>query len=143
MKEKQGDAMPVTGIPLRILVVDDNRDAGETLTQLLEASGFAVRYVEDAPAAVAEARNFAPDLAVLDIGLPTTDGYQLAKQLRSLPEGSALGLIALSGYGDDQDERKSAEAGFSVHMTKPVRIGELVAAINTIINNGGRLTCGS
>lgn len=126
-----------------ILVVDDNRDAGETLAQLLAASGFSVRFVEDANAALDEVRSFTPRLAVLDIGMPGTDGYQLARKLKSLPEGSDMALIALSGYGDQSDDVRSGEADFAMHMTKPVRIRDLVAAITHLLDDGKRLTCGS
>lgn len=131
MKEEQQRDAQSTRPSCRILVVDDNRDAGETLAQLLAANGFTTRYVDDGNAALAELRTFAPQLAILDIGLPTIDGYELARQMKSLPEGSGLPLIAVSGYADEGDDRTSA---FSRHMVKPVRIEELLEAIDTLID---------
>lgn len=123
----------VSGPPWRVLVVDDNRDAGETLAQLLAASGFEVRYAPDGESALDEARLFAPELAILDIGLPFMDGYELARRMKAMNDGNNVALIALSGYVDGCGLAAGRESGFDRHMTKPVRVAELVEAINTLI----------
>lgn len=114
----------------RILIVDDNRDAGETLSELLKASGYDCRHSVDGISALEEARRFAPDIAILDIGLPGMDGYTLAGCLRRLWGGEQLSLIALSGYGEGADAVHALEAGFDRHVTKPARLSDLLALIN-------------
>lgn len=114
----------------RILIVDDNRDAGETLSELLKVSGYDCRYAVDGISALEEARRFAPDIAILDIGLPGMDGYTLAGRLRELPGGEQLSLIALSGYGEGADAVHALEAGFDRHVTKPAHLSALLAVIN-------------
>ena len=133
MKEEQVAQHPVEPGAARILVVDDNLDAGETLIQLLSANGFAVRHVPDGNGALLAVNDFSPDLAILDIGLPDMDGYSLAGRLRALPDNSRLPLVALSGYGEGSDVAHAREAGFDRHLTKPVRIAELIGVINTLL----------
>lgn len=131
MKEGEGAAAPGTGKRAkRILIVDDNRDAGETLTELLKASGYDCRYAADGFSALEEAALFAPDIAILDIGLPGMDGYTLAGRLRELAGGDHLSLIALSGYGEGADAVHAMEAGFDRHVTKPTHLSDLLAIIN-------------
>lgn len=104
---------------LRILVCDDNEDGAETLATLLELAGHEVRVCHDGPGTLAAAAAFAPDVCLLDIGLPKgMDGYEVARRLRA--EGHAAVLVALTGYGQDDDRRRSAEAGFQAHLVKPV-----------------------
>jgi PAS domain S-box-containing protein len=110
--------------PLRVLVVDDNEDATETLTDLLELWGHGVRTAHDGRAALAAAEEYAPDVVLLDIGLPGMDGYEVAVHLRSRPECAAR-LVAVTGYGQEEDRRRSREAGFDLHLTKPVDPEEL------------------
>jgi CheY-like chemotaxis protein len=105
--------------PLRVLVVDDNLDAAETLTVLLQMWGHDVRAAQDGPAALALARVEPPDVALLDIGLPGMDGYALARALREARPDRIL-LVALTGYGHEEDRRRSQEAGFTHHLVKPV-----------------------
>lgn len=114
----------------RILIVDDNRDAGETLSELLKASGYDCRYAVDGFSALDEARRFAPDIAILDIGLPGMDGYTLAGHLREMARVGRLSLIALSGYGEGADAINALEAGFDRHVTKPAHFSDLLAIIN-------------
>ncbi len=104
----------------RVLVVDDNRDAAESLSQLLKMKGHDVRAVFDGPTALDAARSFHPDVILLDIGLPRMDGYEVARRLRDQPELSHTCLVALTGYGRDEDRRRSEQAGFDFHLVKPV-----------------------
>ncbi len=113
----------------RILVVDDNVDAAESLRMLLEGLGHEVEVVNDGREAVGAAQRLRPDVILLDIGLPGMDGFHIARALRTLPETSAARLIALSGYGQERDREKSRAAGFDLHLVKPVDPSKLTAAI--------------
>ncbi len=115
----------------RILVVDDNIDAAESLGALLRCLGADVTTVHDGPAAIEALRTQKPVAAVLDIGMPGMDGYELARRVRSSPNGADLTLIALTGWGNDEDRRRSREAGIDHHLVKPVdlhRLEDLLAA---------------
>ena len=118
---------PATAPGLRVLVVDDNIDAAELLAEALQAAGHATRVAHDAPQALAAARSFAPQVAVLDIGLPVMDGYELAARLRA--EGLAPRLMAVTGYGQETDRERSRAAGFERHLVKPIDLDELLAAL--------------
>ncbi|HYU35621.1 MAG TPA: response regulator [Thermoanaerobaculia bacterium] len=107
----------------RILVVDDNRDSAESLALLLELQGHEAQIAFEGPAALAIARTFNPDFVLLDIGLPGMDGYEVARRLRE--EGSASRLVALTGYGLDEDRQRSLDAGFDDHLVKPVSLEDL------------------
>jgi signal transduction histidine kinase/ActR/RegA family two-component response regulator len=108
---------------LKILVVDDNRDAAETLAEVLSGAGHRVRVAFDGPSAIALAQEFGPDLAFLDIGLPVMDGYELARRLRALPNDlAALRLVAVTGYGQPSDRERAHAAGFDAHLVKPVSL---------------------
>jgi PAS domain S-box-containing protein len=110
-----------TGTPTRrILVVDDNRDAAESLALLLQLMGHETRAVYDGLEAVEAAKKFHPDVVLLDIGLPKLDGYQAAARIRALQRDKRLTLVALTGWGMGEDLRRSDEAGFDAHMVKPV-----------------------
>jgi signal transduction histidine kinase len=122
-------ALAQPGQAVRVLVVDDNQDAALLTLQALEAHGYQARIAFDGPAAIKEARAFQPDVALLDIGLPVMDGYETARQLRRQPGGEALKLVALTGYGQESDRQRSREAGFDEHLTKPVSLGRLIAAV--------------
>jgi CheY-like chemotaxis protein len=111
----------------RILVVDDNQDAAELLTLTLEASGHVVHTSFDGPAALQALQEFRADAAVLDIGLPGMDGYELAKQIRR--EHGAIRLIALTGYGQPNDVELSRAAGFDAHLVKPVEVRLVLQAL--------------
>lgn len=113
----------------RVLVVDDNRDAAESLAALLELEGFTVRTVHDGRAALAAAQSWQPHSVVLDIGLPEMDGYQVATALRAQLADRAPHLIALTGYGQAADRERTRAAGFERHLIKPVEHAELVAAL--------------
>jgi len=119
------------GIARRILVADDNEDAATSLATYLEMAGHQVRVAADGAQAVALAREFLPDVAILDIAMPVTDGLAAARALRTLPGGPRMLLLALSGFGHDADSQRSAEAGFDEHLVKPVdldRIDRIIAA---------------
>ena len=113
----------------RVLVVDDNIDAAEMLGQLLSASGHDVKVVHDPAAALSAAENFRSEVAVLDVGLPVMDGYELAALLRAQPGASHCRLIALTGYGQDNDLSRSERAGFEAHLVKPVDTARLLALV--------------
>ncbi|HJS09260.1 MAG TPA: response regulator, partial [Pirellulales bacterium] len=105
---------------LRVLVVEDNVDAANSLSQLLQRVGCTTQVANDGSSAVATAREFRPDVVLLDIGLPGIDGYGVARQLCQTPELGAMRLIAISGYGQEQDRERSRQAGFDHHLVKPV-----------------------
>ena len=109
----------------RILVVDDNRDGAESLALLLRAGGHAVRTAHDGAEALEAARAFRPQIVFLDIGLPGMDGYEAARRLRQEPGMEKGLLVALTGYGQEEDRRKALEAGFNVHLVKPADINTL------------------
>ena len=104
----------------RIMIVDDNADAAETLGLLLQAHGHLVEVFNDPVSALAQAERMRPDIAVLDIGLPVLDGYQLAARLRALLHDHPCRLVALTGYGQEADLARSAAAGFGRHLVKPI-----------------------
>jgi signal transduction histidine kinase len=115
----------------RILVVDDYPLAAEALMKMLQLAGHDVRIAQDGPSAMEEVRCRRPEIVLLDIGLPGMDGYEVAQSIRRLPGMDELVLIALSGYAQDEDRRRSREAGFNYHLTKPVdpdALGQLISA---------------
>jgi CheY-like chemotaxis protein len=104
----------------RVLITDDNRDAADTLGRLVRAWGHPVRVAYDGPAAIAAARDFRPRVVLLDIGLGGMTGYEVAGHLRHEPGLDGVRLIALTGFGQEEDRRRSKEAGFDHHVVKPV-----------------------
>jgi PAS domain S-box-containing protein len=116
----------------RILVVDDNDDAGELLAEMLRSVGHVVVTALDGPRALEIARTFTPEVAVLDIGLPLMDGYQLAAALRER-FGASLRLLAVTGYGQEQDRRHAIDAGFECHLVKPVSLQKVLAAVEVAV----------
>ena len=115
-----------------ILVVDDNVDAAESIADFLRELGYGIAIAHDGPSALSIAKTFRPDICLVDIGLPVMDGYELARRLRAsrdLPEGARI--IALTGYGQDADRQRSTEAGFDVHLVKPVSLDVLT---RTVVN---------
>jgi PAS domain S-box-containing protein len=109
----------------RVLIVDDNRDAAESLSMLLELSGHEVRVAHLGSAALTLAQSLRPDIALLDIGMPDLSGYEVARALRLEPWATDLQLIALTGWGQDEDRRRALEAGFDYHLTKPIDLDQL------------------
>ncbi|HUQ73224.1 MAG TPA: ATP-binding protein [Burkholderiales bacterium] len=118
-------ASPPQRVSARILIVEDNEDARTSLARLLALSGHSVDTAENAAAGLAAAARGEHDVALLDIGLPDLDGYELARRLRRTPGGDKLRLIALTGYGRDEDRATALEAGFDEHLTKPVALERL------------------
>jgi PAS domain S-box-containing protein len=110
---------------LRVLVVEDNRDASEALAMLLEMYGHDATVFSDGPKAIEAASKTAFDLALLDIGLPGMDGYEVARRIRMLPNAKSMQLVALTGYGQETDKQRALAAGFDEHLTKPVKIEQL------------------
>ncbi len=110
---------------LRVLVVDDNADAAELMATALQMMGHSARAALDGPAALVIAASFHPDVALLDLGLPVMDGYELARHLRELPGLASIRLIAVTGYSQEEDRRQAAAAGFERFLVKPIQIEEL------------------
>jgi len=121
---------------VRVLVVDDNADVAELLSEALTDAGFETAVAFDARAALELWRQFGPHAAVLDVGLPEVDGYDLAKSLRD-EHGSTPTLIAATGYGGQQDRKRAAEAGFDCHFVKPVSVRDLVGALDERVARSG------
>jgi len=111
--------------PRRVLLVDDNHDSAESLAALLRVLGHDVTAAYDGRGAIAAARLAQPELVLLDIGMPDMSGYEVARQLRAEPGLNATTLIALTGYGSDDDRRKSRAAGFDGHLVKPIDFEDL------------------
>jgi CheY-like chemotaxis protein len=110
---------------LRVLVVEDNRDGAEMLATLLGVFGCEARVVSDAPAGLLALHDFVPDVALLDIGLPGIDGHELARRIRRQPGFEGLPLVAISGWGREEDKKRARDAGFDHHLTKPTSPDEL------------------
>jgi CheY-like chemotaxis protein len=116
----EGAASSAEAAARRVLVVDDNRDAADTLALLLELMGHVTRTAHDGPAALEAARAFGPDIVLLDIGLPHMNGYEVCRRLRESPWGREAFVVALTGWGQAEDQRNASEAGFDRHLVKPV-----------------------
>ena len=125
-------ALPAQATTLRgqrVMVVDDNRDAAESLAQLLELDDNQTLVASDGEAALANLAGFAPDVVLMDIGMPGMDGYDTARHLRALPAGAHAVLVAVSGWGSPEHRHKSASAGFDGHLVKPVDYAELARIV--------------
>jgi PAS domain S-box-containing protein len=117
----------------RILVVDDNRDAATSLATLLEITGHETFTAHDGPTALEAIERHRPDVVLLDIGLPRLNGYEVCRRVRELPWGEDVTLIALTGWGQEEDRRKSHEAGFDGHLVKPVEYAALVSLLDSVV----------
>ncbi len=120
---------PAAAVARKVMVVDDLAASADTLQVLLEMEGFEVRVANDGPAALDLARQFCPEVVVLDIGLPGMDGFEVARRLRDLPESRDAVLIALTGYGEAESRARSRQAGFDHHVVKPADINELLLLV--------------
>jgi CheY-like chemotaxis protein len=121
---------------MRVLVVEDNPKAADSLAALLRQAGHEVEVATDGPAAVSAAENQHPDVVLLDIDLPGLCGWEVAKTLRALPADKRPLLVALTGYGDDEDHRRSREASIDLHLTKPVdpdRLQQLLGRFRSFV----------
>ena len=117
----------------RILVVDDNADAAQTLAELLQVIGYEARTAPDATVALQVLEEFQPQLALLDIGLPQVDGYELAGLIRQRPAGKDVRLVALTGYGQESDRARALAAQFDEHLVKPVGIDRLTEVLQRFL----------
>ncbi len=122
-------AAPAPTRSRRVLVVDDNADAAHTLAAALELHGHVTHIGYDAASALAAAEVFGPEVALLDLGLPEMDGYELARRLRGHPRLGGIRIVAVTGYGQSTDRERTAAAGFDDHFVKPVDLDALLAAI--------------
>jgi CheY-like chemotaxis protein len=113
------------GRSVRVLLVEDNLDAARTLAELLELLGHEVRMAHDGPTALAIAAGYRPEVVLLDLGLPVMDGYEVARRLRQEAGLGEVRLVALTGYGQEEDRRRASEAGFDHHLVKPVELGAI------------------
>jgi PAS domain S-box-containing protein len=118
--------------PRRILVVDDNVDAAESLAMLLQLAGHTTEAVHSGPAALEAVRAFKPEVVFLDIGLPGMNGYEVAQKLREEPDTSGTVLVALTGWGTEDDRQKAKDHGFDHHLTKPAEAAHVAALLATL-----------
>ncbi len=123
------------GTRRRVLVVDDNVDAAESLATLLQLSGHEASLAYDGEAAITMAKLVRPDVVLLDIGLPKLSGHDAARAIREQPWGRPMVLVALTGWGQDEDRRKSEAVGFDHHLVKPVDVDALMTLLDTLPNN--------
>lgn len=127
---------PSTPRARHILIVEDNADGRESLQFLLKMQGHQVDVAEDGQQGVEMILTLKPDVAVVDIGLPLLDGYQVSRQVRAAPDGDKIFLVALSGYGRPEDRQRVLEAGFNAHLVKPLDLVQLTGLLNSLPPNG-------
>src|SRR6185369_7379226 len=113
----------------RILIVDDNVDSADSLAMLLEITGNQTYLAHDGVEAIESIEKYRPEVVLLDIGLPKLDGHEVCRRVREQPWGKDIRIIALTGWGQDDDRRKSEEAGFNGHLVKPVDYDKLLALL--------------
>ena len=123
------EAIPQTSSGLRVLVVDDNQDAADTLALLLEPLGYEVHVAYEGLAALRAVRSFDPDAVILDIGLPDLDGYAVARRIRQIPARHHVEVIALSGWCRDEDRLRSARSGIDSYFAKPADPAQIVQVL--------------
>lgn len=128
-------------MPLRVLIVEDNPDSAETLRVLVKLWGHEVRVARDGEEGLQEARGFHPQVILLDIGLPKLDGFEVAKRVRKTPGLERVLLIAITGYGTEEDHRKAAEAGLDFFLVKPCNpafLRQLLSSIASLTEEAKR-----
>jgi CheY-like chemotaxis protein len=128
------DTPPVSGC--KILIADDNPDIAESFEIMLQTLGYEVQTATNGAEALEKAEQFRPTAIVLDIGMPELDGYQAAKHIREQPWGKDVILIAVTGWGQESDRRKSKEAGFDAHLVKPIDATAIVACVEPVRQRG-------
>jgi CheY-like chemotaxis protein len=128
-----GAAVPLPDARSRILVVDDNHDAARTLAILLSAHGYVTQAAHDGLQAVDAAEEFNPHVILLDIGLPTLNGYEACQRIRSQSWGKSMILVALTGWGQEEDKRRAEESGFDTHLVKPVDPPKLIQVVAALL----------
>jgi CheY-like chemotaxis protein len=114
-----------------VLIADDNHDAAVSLSMLLQAMGHDTRVVHDGIEALEEAELFRPDVVLLDIGMPRLDGYETARRIASRPWATATRIVAVTGWGQEADRQRAKEAGFHLHLVKPVDLDALREVIGS------------
>lgn len=132
LQAKPETPAPASSRPLRILIIEDNADAARTLGRLLSRYGHNVKTAETGPLGIRTANSWQPQVVLCDIGLPEMDGFEVAQALRDDPKTASIPLIAISGYGQEDDRRNSREAGFDLHLTKPVDPFELQRLLSVL-----------
>jgi CheY-like chemotaxis protein len=123
----------VTTPARRFLIVDDNRDSADSMAMWLKLTGNQTHTAYDGLEAVEAAATFRPDAVLLDIGLPKLNGYEVARKIRQQPWGKTMVLVALTGWGQQEDRRQSSEAGFNGHLVKPVDFDDLMKLLAEIV----------
>jgi CheY-like chemotaxis protein len=126
----------------RILVADDNNDALESLATLLQLNGHEVYTAGNGAIALESAEQHRPEVALLDIGMPKLDGYEVARRIRAQPWGQHITLVALTGWGQDSDRRRSQEAGFDSHLVKPLDLDKLTELLAALPSSGAAVRQG-
>jgi CheY-like chemotaxis protein len=137
MADLNTQATTVTTTPkrFRILVVDDNHDSALSMAMMLSIMGHETRTAHDGESAVTTAESFLPDVVLLDIGLPKLNGYEVAQRIREKPWGVSMFLIAVTGWGQDEDRERSSEVGLNLHMVKPVEPSALEKLLAGLTSN--------
>jgi two-component system, chemotaxis family, CheB/CheR fusion protein len=132
-EEARESSAEISATPHRVMIVDDNSDTVESVAEIVRSWGHEVAVAQDGPSALELASTFRPDIALLDIGLPQMNGYELARRLREMRSMNRMLLVAISGYAGVEDRRRSHEAGFNLHLVKPInprRLQNLLAHLN-------------
>jgi CheY-like chemotaxis protein len=129
-------AVKTTPKRFRILVVDDNHDSALSLAMMLSIMGHETRTAHDGESAVSTAESFLPDVVLLDIGLPLLNGYEVAQRIREQSWGASMFLIAVTGWGQEEDRQRSSEVGLNVHMVKPVEPAALEKLLAELPQDG-------
>jgi hypothetical protein len=114
----------------RCLVVDDNRDAADSMAEIARLLGWSVRTAYDGKSALEIAVEFNPEVVLLDLGMPSMSGYEVIQKLRQLPGGASIWVAALTGYGNEEDRKRTTAEGFNSHLTKPVEFTALERFLN-------------
>lgn len=120
----------------RILVVDDNHDSALSLAMMLSIMGHDTRTAHDGESALESAQSFLPEVVLLDIGLPKLNGYEVAQRIREQSWGTSMFLIAVTGWGQEEDRQRSSEVGLNVHMVKPVEPSALERLLAALPHDG-------
>jgi CheY-like chemotaxis protein len=131
-RASQTHGAPAPSVRRRILVVDDNEDVAELLARALARKGYDTATAFDGPSALTLARQFVPEAAILDLGLPVMDGFEVATKLKEMAGGRPLRIIALTGYGRPRDREQTRNAGFDAHLIKPVDVPALERLLTTL-----------
>jgi CheY-like chemotaxis protein len=123
---------------MKVLVVDDNRDAALSLSMLVSLLGYESRTAYDGEQALEIADHFVPDVVLLDLGMPKMDGFEACRRIRTRDWGARAAVIAITGWGQSEDQRKTRDAGFDRHLLKPVAADAIVELLGLLARAGGR-----